>query len=352
MTKYQRSRLPAPRSLALLLLATLAVVPACGGGGGDGGDPVPPPDPSVPGTIRIVPEARVLDPAAWGPELDLALEAEYWDHIVNSDHEGYDVWHAKIEAYLAANAEAEPRLELLRVAGAVFRLSSFLGETEGRDWTSFPYVETALFESAGLTAKLPDHEPAHVFQLNNAAMGALLLGQRERALDALEAMLRLEVRTVVPNTEGPAAASFTYGMIDDPEMLRFAIDLCEDCRTQICNWTSRLAPFKPIGQRMMLAELHAVAGDLDSMERVLDEAEALARERDWPFRDRIPDLRRELPTRTYGPGLGALRSPLPVYANRVNCSGCHVGAVAGTSGVDLEEPYAGADVPKGALTPP
>ena len=72
---------------------------------------------------------------------------------------------------------------------------------------------------------------------------------------------------------------------------------------------------------------------------------ALAVERGWPFRERIEQLRAELPTRTYedgrSHGVGVFRWPMPFFSNEVNCSNCHVGGRAGTSGESLEQSYVG-----------
>jgi hypothetical protein len=299
-------------------------------------------DPRAPtqlGVIRVVPTERVEDEGEWGAELDLALEAEYWDLITNSDHEAFPAWDEKVAAYQLANPSAAPRLELLRTAGAVFQVSqSFSGENVNIRLV-LQHLDQIIGGANRVHETLPYHLPAQVFYHNNSSMRGLMLGPAAEGVDHLAALV------LVPGSEGRAAAPFTYGMINDPVALQYAIDLNEGCDTFVCNWTSRLAPFKPIGQLLMLAELHAIAGDFDSMTATLDRADALAVERGWPFRERIVELREVLPTRTYeagsSHGVGVFRWPMPFYSNEVNCSNCHVGGRPGTSGESLEESYVG-----------
>jgi hypothetical protein len=212
------------------------------------------------------------------------------------------------------------------------------------------YLARALEGAEDVLALMPDYEPGFVFAHNNIAMRALVFGagadQLDEALEHLALMVNLEFAGSL-NTEGRAAAAFTYGMIYDEDSVRFAIDLNEDCATAICNWTSRIAPFKPIGQLMMEAELHAVLGDYAKMNELLDVAEAHARERNWPFIERIAELRSDLPSRSYEQGLGFTRAPMPLYSNRVNCSNCHIGGHPGQSGVELDSPY-----PNSTITTP
>ena len=314
---------------ALLLLGLIS----CGDGSAD------PRAPTEVGVVREVPVTRVEDPEAWGAELELALEAEFWDLITNSDHEAYPAWDQKVADYQAANAAADPRLELLRTAGAVFQVSqSFSGDNVNLRLV-LQHLDQIIGGASRVHESLPYHLPAQVFYHNNTAMRGLMLGPASEGIDHLAALV------TIPGSEGRAAAPFTYGMIDDPVALQYAIDLNEGCDTFVCNWTSRIAPHKPIGQLLMLAELYAISGDFDAMSATLDRADALAVERGWPFRERIEELRAVLPTRTYESGrdhgVGVFRWPMPFYSNEVNCSNCHVGARAGTSGQSLEQQYVG-----------
>lgn len=121
------------------------------------------------------------------------------------------------------------------------------------------------------------------------------------------------------------------------------------------SWTSKLAPFKPIGQLTTLAELHAIkaalvtdektrAAEYEEMNTLLDRAAMLGAARDYPFMDRIESLRGELTAREYSAGIGLGRSPMPVYSNKTNCSACHIGGLPGRFGEDLDDPYPGADI--------
>lgn len=293
--------------------------------------------PAQVGVIRIVPAEDIEDESRWGSALELALEAEYWDTIVNSDHEHFPAWKTKVERYTVLNEAADERLQLLLTAGAVFQMTLAF-TPDGLDSLVLVNNLSGVISGARrVHDSLPDHVPAQVFYNNNLAMRGLLLGPRDEGIAHLEDLLR------EPGSEGRAAAAFTYGMIQDEAAVRYAIGLNEACDTFVCDWTSEIAPFKPIGQMLMLAELHAVLGEFDEMGDVLDRAESLAVERDWPFIERIDALRAELPTRVYTDGeeagVGLLRWPLPVYADEVNCSGCHVGALPGRSGITPPVPY-------------
>ena len=350
-------RAPAPswcilhqvRCFALVLL-TIVSLSCTSAGGVDGAAPV------QLGVIRTVDAARLQDPDQWGPELDLALETEFWDLIGNSAHESYGAWHAKAKAYVAANADADPRLGMLIAAGAVFSLAPLFQEPNPivhlGDYGD--YIGDATVGIGDAVEPLTDHEPALVFFHNNQAMLAFLLAENaDLGICHLEKLRNLEdSNAAFHGTEGRAAAPFTYGMVHDEAYVDYAIDMMEGCDNWICNWTSKLAPFKPIGQLTTLAELHAIkagfssdevtqAAEYDEMNALLDRAAMLGAARDYPFMDRIEALRSELPAREYVPGIGLGRSPMPVYSNETNCSNCHIGGQPGRYG---DDPYPGANI--------
>ena len=308
------------------------------------------------GVIRTVDPARLEDPEQWGPALDLALEAEFWDLIGNSAHARYGAWHHKATDYVDANRDADPRLAMMISAGAVFELSTLFESPDPlsglADYADYLYDATVGIDAAALA--LRDHEPAMVFFHNNQAMLAFLLtSDADLGVCHLEKLRNLEDVPGFGGTEGRAAAPFTYGMVHDEAYVDYAIAMMEGCDTAVCNWTSELAPFKPIGQLMTLAELHSIRSTwLDDpadqaaahaeVEHLLDRAEMLGAMRHFPFMDRIDALRVELPTRDYTEGMGLGRSPMPVYSNETNCSLCHIGGLPGAYGEDLPSPYPGA----------
>jgi len=319
------------------------------------------------GVVRSVDETRLADPDNWGEELDLALETEFWDLIGNSDHARYSAWHSKAKAYVAANLDADPRLGMLISAGAVFSLTTlFQYEDPLAHLTEYSdYIADATVGIHEAIEPLGDHEPAIVFFHNNQAMLAFLLSENaELGVCHLEKLRNLEdSNPTFHGTEGRAAAPFTYGMVHDPAYVDYAIAMMEGCNNWICNWTSKLAPFKPIGQLMTLAELYAIRGSMavdpgvqeaafDEMNSLLDRAAMLGAARDYPFMDRIESLRAQLPTREYTDGIGLGRSPMPIYSNETNCSNCHIGGLPGRYGEDLDDPYPGAATWSAKLGPP
>jgi len=337
---------------ALILLSATLLSCSSSGSGDDLG-------PVQVGVIRTVDAERLQDPDEWGPELDLALETEFWDLLGNSDHERYPAWHAKAKDYVAANADVDPRIRMMISAGAVFSLTTLFQYsaplTRIADYVD--YIDDATDGLHAAVEPLRDHEPALVFFHNNQAMLAFLLrSDADLGICHLEQLRNLEDRNPgFHGTEGRAAAPFTYGMVNDEAYVDYAITLMEGCDSWICNWTSKLAPFKPIGQLMALAELHAIKAELSNdeetratehgeMNAVLDRAAMLGAARGFPFMDRIESLRQELRTRRYEAGIGLGRSPMPVYSNETNCSNCHIGGQPGRFGEDLDDPYPGADI--------
>jgi hypothetical protein len=192
----------------------------------------------------------------------------------------------------------------------------------------------------------------------------LLSSDAELGVCHLEKLRNLEdSNAAFHGTEGRAAAPFTYGMVNDEAYVDYGIVLMEGCNNWICDWTSKLAPFKPIGQLMTLAELHAIKGSTTSdpvaraaafeeMNSLLDRAAMLGAARNYPFMERIESLRAELPTREYDVGMGLGRSPMPVYSNETNCSNCHIGGLPGRYGEDLDDPYPGASIWSARPAPP
>jgi len=309
------------------------------------------------GVIRAVDPARLEDPEQWGPQLDLALEAEFWDLIGNSAHVRYTEWHDKAGDYVDANRDADPRLGMMISAGAVFQLSTLFESpdplSDAADYADYLYDATVGIDAAALA--LQDHEPAMVFFHNNQAMLAFLLtSEADVGICHLEKLRNLEDTPGFHGTEGRAAAPFTYGMVHDEAYVDYAITMMEGCDSAVCNWTTKLAPFKPIGQLMTLAELHSIKATYATspadqeasraeVEHLLGRAAVLGAVLGYPFMDRIEALRSELPTREYTDGMGMGRSPMPVYANETNCSLCHIGGIPGAFGEDLANPYPGAN---------
>jgi hypothetical protein len=248
---------------------------------------------------------------------------------------------------------------MLVSAGAVFTLTTLfqhddpLSQLDGYA----DYIDDATMGIRDAVAPLRDHEPALVFFHNNQAMLAFLLtANADLGICHLEKLRNLEDENPsFHGTEGRAAAPFTYGMVHDEAYVDYGIEMMEGCDNWICNWTSKLAPFKPVGQLMTLAELHAVKASLTDdpivredalaqMDALLDRAAMLGAARDYPFIDRIEALRAELPGRAYVDGIGMGRSPMPIYSNETNCSNCHIGGLPGAYGEDPDDPYPGASI--------
>ncbi len=314
--------------------------------------------PVTEGVVRIVDPARLEDPAQWDDELDLDIETEFWDLIGNSDHDRYPDWHRKVKAYLEANPDAHPRIALYVSAGAVFTLTQlFQSDDIAADLPRFAeFIDDATAGAQAPASQLTDREPALVFYHNNQAMLAFLLrSDADLGICHLEKLRNLEDNPDFLGTEGRAAAPFTYAMVNDEAHVDYAIRMMEDCDNWICMWTSKIAPFKPIGQLVTLAEFHAVKAamattdsartqQLAKMNELLDRAAALGEERNYPFMDRIEQIRTELPTRTYTDGMGLGRAPMPIYSNETNCGSCHIGGIPGTTQDPLDDPYPGADI--------
>jgi len=269
-------------------------------------------------------------------------------------------------ALAAANANADPRIAMFVSAGAVFSLTRLFQGGVGADLGDFTqFIEDATTGSRAAVEPLTDHEPAVVFFHNNQAMLAFLLNDdADLGICHLEKLRNLEDSNAdFFGTEGRAASPFTYAMVNDEAYVDYAIALMEGCGNWICNWTSQLAPFKPIGQLMTLAEFHAIKAEMtgdpsmraasyDEMNRLLDRAAELGQARNYPFMDRIESLRTELPGRTYSQGIGMGRSPMPIYSNETNCSNCHIGGIPGRYGEDLDDPYPGAEIKTAKPGPP
>ena len=181
------------------------------------------------GVVRIVDPARLKDPEEWGPELDLALETEFWDLIGNSDHARYPAWHSKAKAYVGANHGADPRLGMLVSAGAVFTLTTLFQHDDPLSQIGdyAEYIDDATVGIHDAVAPLGDHEPALVFFHNNQAMLAFLLtGNADLGICHLEKLRNLEdSNPSFHGTEGRAAAPFTYGMVHEEAYVDYGIGM-------------------------------------------------------------------------------------------------------------------------------
>ena len=372
------------RVAALCFAALLSV--ACGGGGGSSSASGSPQASESPegeasladervrvGRIRHVDPDRAIDPDAWGEGLDRDLEAEFWDIIGNSAHDVFDDWRGKVLSYTRRYEDHSPRMDLLLAAGGVFQLSEPFGKPLLGGvgvLGDLQYINDAIVRMGRAIPELQSGEAAVTFFHNNRAMLNLLVGagaSNRSGLCHLEQLRILE--TLNPDflgTEGRAAAPFTYGMVARPEYLDYAIDMSEDCDTDICMWTSKLAPYKPIGELMMLGELHWIRSvttndptvkeqSRDKFEEMFARAENLGRIRDYPYLDRIGRIKTEIESRSeYGrhPLLVQARYPMPVYSNGTNCSNCHIGGKPTGTGEPLDNPYPNHDLRTPIPDPP
>mgnify|MGYP001562419373 CR=1 FL=1 len=323
------------------------------------------------GVFRVVNPWVVMQIQNWGPQLDLGLEQEFWDFVGNSRQDLFPQWRDKVKFYTSAYPGASPKLGLLLSAGSIFSLApNFeLADLGGPALVAkIPELVNAVITVKPAVERLRTLEPANVFYHNNQAMVSLLftagLGT-EQALCHLERLRTLQNVDPDFKTEGRAAIPYTSGMKTDIKWVDYAIKSAEDCKTDICDWTSKEAPFKPIGMRMMLAELHQIrstmvtdaaakAADLQKVNEHLNDAQTLANARAYPYASRIQSLRQELANRTsYAPHpfplMTGARFPMPVYANGQNCAGCHIGGTPGASGrfnpLPIQYPYANVSTP-------
>ena len=106
-----------------------------------------------------------------------------------------------------------------------------------------------------------------------------MLARRHAGRGALALVCLVQSEFV--GTEGRAAAPFSYAMVHDEAYGDYAIAMMEGCENRICMWTTELAPFKPIGQLLTLAEFNAIKAEngsssplrlSDSMRGLLDAA--------------------------------------------------------------------------------
>lgn len=323
------------------------------------------------GVFRVVHPTVVMQIQNWGPQLDLGLEQEFWDFVGNSRQDLFPQWRDKVKFYTDLNPWASPKLGLLVSAGSVFALApNFeLPDLGGPALAAkIPELVNAVVTVKPAAQRLRALETANVFYHNNQAMVSLLftagLGTNQ-AVCHLERLRTLQNVDPTFKTEGRAAIPYTAGMKNDINWVNYAIRMSEDCKSDICDWTSKEAPFKPIAMRMMLAELHQIrstmvsdtaakAADLQKMNEHLNDAQTLATARSYPYAGRIQTLRQELAKRvSYSshplPLMAGARFPMPVYGNGQNCSGCHIGGTPGASGrfnpLPVQYPHANVSTP-------
>ena len=208
----------------------------------------------------------------------------------------------------------------------------------------------------------PGHHNAPTFLFGTKAFVNLILGQEEKARSLIfDNLLAKDWRTTCATpesclaaadqgdgtgTEGQVAAALTLGLMRDKngvfEDTALALELLEDCdRGTTCAHTSILAPFKVIGAKLSVAEFYGKVGDLDNMNRLYEEAAALAYEDGvdgelWPesYRNRIQRAKHDFlkeggvleQWKIGGDVVGEIMFPTPPSQRSGACAGCHFGA--------------------------
>ncbi len=185
----------------------------------------------------------------------------------------------------------------------------------------------ASIESA-MTSAAPCDSPATCSE--KAGTEGVVAGASAMALLGIDAM----------------ATSRWPGLEHYSSLVEAAIDMLYDpihgdCGTYACAFTSSIAPFKKIGELMMISTSWGRLGNLTEMRAGFDQLRELAAQQRWPFIARFNDMEARIEgTGPYAGNslldqwkinpekkrLGYIQLPLPPFTGVTACSDCHFGA--------------------------
>lgn len=247
---------------------------------------------------------------------DRRFEQEYWDIVGRTDTLAMDFWLLRARWRTQLDGSERARLTMLEAGGALMLF---------RGGNLLEYLDAlALSKSARDLA--PASLNAAVFYRGVLAFQKFVAGDDAGALGEIDRLTTL-------GTEGNVAAALALAMVRRNRYIDRAISLLEDCETDVCNKTSQVAPFKPVGMLLSLAEIYGRRGDAARMDSAFARAEASAQELKWPLMARIDELRRAIPAEKAAwdadtSSIGSIALPLPKTSEEDACANCHVGAQA------------------------
>ena len=258
-----------------------------------------------------------------------SLERQYWALVQNSDVAGMEHWLDKTDTYLAeVDAHHEPQLTILLAFGYLM-CSRAQGIARG-----LPDLGRAIH--AGRRAEQLDPTSFSIRPLNRYLDIALdlAMGNRANAEQTLLQLRRLHEEHGATAIEAEVVAQYAMLGSTEPDLVQQALDTLRETPALVLQTTS-LAPFKPVGTYLAMAEGQAFLGDRASAELLIHDARVWGQDNGLPptFLNRIDEARDTLllpdgladQWEAGATPIGLIRMPLGPSQSAESCALCHLG---------------------------
>ena len=278
--------------------------------------------------LRYIPWQQPCKPSR---EWDRKLEQEYWKHLINMDSEGMKQWIRRMQAYTRLSGSPNRfRLQMLSIFGHlhVYSQNNRIIDPFKTGWVLGAFDQIRLAKEG-----MPRSPNLFAFDYAMQNFTQFALGLTRLGVRSAHKMIELGEIYGDYGLAGPVGAVAHLMGARDKDVVRRGIEIYDDCHDSgLCARETSIAPFQRIGTWITQAEAYAYLGEFEKMDEVFDKTTRLAEQRQWPFRDRIPEIREEL-IRPGGlvdqwknqRGTGSIRFPLGVAHKRDACAFCHVG---------------------------
>lgn len=278
---------------------------------------------------------KAKDPCAAAAAILQNSEHLYWRLLQSGDAELLDQWIEGVNDFVdrtnMVSARSRGRIKMLSAFGKIMVFTALFDFHPLKFW----HLDQAKRFSAQARSLLPGNVNAVTIDVNLRGMTLFMLGQKQSARDVLQHLLDLPKALGARGMEAPVSAGHIMIATKDPILVREGAALVEACNDDRCNLRFSLAPYRAVGNYLVLAEAAAYLGD------DVAAMEAMAEAHDWAkshgarpeYLARIQEMSADLFSAggivdqwQLGLGIGAIRYPFGYSQRSEVCGVCHYNA--------------------------
>jgi hypothetical protein len=262
-------------------------------------------------------------------------EQLYWRLLQAGDGERLDQWIDGVNDFIDRSpnisAQALGRVKMLSAFAKIMVFTALFDFHPMKFW----HLDQAKKFAAHARSLLPGNVNAVTIDANLRGMSLFMLGQKQAARELLQHLLDLPKALGEKGMEAPVSAGHILIATKDPILVREGVALVKACNDDRCNLRFSLAPYRAVGNYLVLAEAAAYLGEdvaaMDAMDEGYDWAKSHGASPE--YLERIQEMSADLFSPggivdewQLGLGIGAIRYPFGFSQRSEVCGVCHYNA--------------------------